>query len=87
MKEAIKDIVGKTITGVIAVQMKHAGSPKYRVYLLFSDNTHYELYSCSDAIHGAGGIDPGGYDELMQVLKRGNHCVEISRHDTPRKWG
>jgi hypothetical protein len=59
MKDAIKEVVGKTVKGVIVTEGEKG--PHSQVFLVFSDNTYYELYtSNSMTISGAGGIDKGG---------------------------
>ncbi len=46
MKDGIKEILGKTITGVVV--KARDGVPRSQVFLLCSDNTYFELY-CHDA--------------------------------------
>jgi hypothetical protein len=57
MKDGIKDIIGKQITGVVVTERKNS-NPRSQVYLVFSDDTSFELYSFQ-SILGAGGIDKG----------------------------
>lgn len=66
MKDEIKQIIGKTISGVIVKEME-GGQPTSQVFLLFSDNTSYEFYSYS-TICGAGGVDPGGAEAVRQYI-------------------
>jgi hypothetical protein len=66
MKDAIQRIIGKTITGVI-VKERH-NSPRSQVFLLFSDNMYYELYTTDGQICGTGGLDPGGREEVLRYL-------------------
>jgi hypothetical protein len=65
MNNAIKLIVGKTIKGVI-VKERCSGSPRSQVLIVFSDDTHYELYSDA-TIQGIGGIDRGGMDHVRSI--------------------
>lgn len=57
MKDGIKDIIGKQITGVVVTEREN-GSPQSQVYLVFSDDTSYELYSFQSII-GASCVDKG----------------------------
>jgi hypothetical protein len=47
-------ILGKTITGVIVCEENQAG-PRQQIFLLFDDDTAYEIYG--NDVHGAGGLD------------------------------
>ncbi len=62
MKDAIKDIIGKTIKGVV-VKKSDTRNPRSQVFLVFTDDTYYELYAESTII-GAGGLDPGGMEKV-----------------------
>ncbi len=66
MKDGIKEILGKTITGVVVKARDDA--PRSQVFLLFSDNTHFELY-CQDAdIQGTGGLWRGGVEDVRKYM-------------------
>ncbi len=73
MKDATRGIVGKTISGVIVKEGN--SSPRSQVFLLFDDNTYYELYS-QDHIGSAGGIDPGGATEVRSYMPEARIVVE-----------
>ncbi len=66
MRTAIKDIIGKTVSGVI-VKAWEKGAEGTKVFLLFSDGTYYELYSAA-SIQGAGGVDRGTVDDVHGYL-------------------
>lgn len=51
MKTGAKQIIGKTITGVIVKEGTHLHPPCSLLYLTFSDNTCYEFYSEDGYIH------------------------------------
>ncbi len=88
MKTAVKGIVGKTISGVIAARNDTGtGSPRYRVFLMFPDSTYYEFYCCTDDIHGAGGVGDGGLDEVMRMVTANKHSVNYSSFDVPKIKG
>lgn len=42
MKSSIRELIGRTITGVI---VKQGGTVAQQVFLLFSDGTYFEFYS------------------------------------------
>jgi len=75
MKSGIKEIVGKTIKGVI-VSNSHFSNT--RVFLVFSDNTYYELYEFQSKIVGAGGVDKGGMKEARNyALEGASNSIEL----------
>jgi hypothetical protein len=41
--ELLKQIVGKTITGIVTREGVTAG-PRYQLFLIFTDNTYLEFY-------------------------------------------
>ena len=57
MRDGIKGIIGKQITGVVVTEREN-GSPRSQVYLVFSDDTSFELYSFQ-TISGASCVDKG----------------------------
>jgi hypothetical protein len=70
MKDAIREILGKTINGVI-VKQHPDGNPSSQVFLLFDDDTHYEFWTNGPGISGAGGVDPGGKDKVLSFGREG----------------
>ena len=66
MKSGVKQIIGKTISGVVVKESKN--SPRTQLFLLFNDGTYYEFYSGLGDICGAGGVDRGGIHEVNQYL-------------------
>jgi hypothetical protein len=60
MKDGIRQIVGKTISGVLVADV--ANSPRRQVFLTFDDETHFELWGRE--ISGTGGVDPGGFEKV-----------------------
>jgi len=59
------NIVGKRIIGVIAATAEDI--PRCQVFLLFDDNTYYEMYS-PDAICATKSIDRGGIAEIKRYM-------------------
>lgn len=66
IKIAIEDIIGKTIKHVVVKESDSA--PTAQVFLIFTDDTHYELYSSNGIIRGAGSVDPGGLEWVRAYL-------------------
>ncbi len=74
MKDAIRGIVGKKITGVI-VKEREARNPLSQVYIIFSDDTYYELYCPNSTICGIGGVDKGA-----ERLKEGDGEIILEEY-------
>ncbi len=72
MNTVIKDIVGKTIKGIV-VKESVKKNPTSQVFLLFHDDTYYELY-CDSVINGAKGINKGGMDAIINYMP-GNEII------------
>lgn len=67
--KGIDQTLGKTITGIIVKEdVTGNGRPAAQVFLLFSDNTYYELYTAYDEICFTGGVDPGGRKEVTHYI-------------------
>jgi hypothetical protein len=60
----LPDLIGKTIVHVV---MKEGTGPFAQLFLVFSDDTHYEFYS-TESISGGGRLYSGG---LATVLASG----------------
>ncbi len=73
MKDGIKEILGKTITGVIAKE--RAGVPQSQLFLLFSDNTCFELYCIDSVISGTGGLWEGGMDGVRRYMSETSSII------------
>lgn len=71
MNEMIKKIVGKRIHGVV---VKEGHGPASQVFLVFDDDTHYELYAETE-IHGIKGIDTGGMDTVRAYMAPRNTII------------
>jgi len=66
MKDVIKNIVGKTIQGVVVTKAHNAN--RMHVYLAFSDNTYFELWSPA-AIAGGRQLESGGMAEIKKYAR------------------
>lgn len=51
------------------------GNPSSQVFLLFDDDTHYELWTNGPEISGAGGVDSGGIDKVLSFGREGCEVV------------
>ena len=76
MKQAVKDIVGKTIQGVVVKEGSH---PRSQLFLLFTDNTYYELYCPDSKIREAGGVNRGGAEEVRRYLS--DHRIVLEHYE------
>lgn len=59
--DVMKEILGKTIKGVIVKQNMKGTFPGMSVHLVFTDNTSYEIYT-DYRLNFAGGLDKGDID-------------------------
>lgn len=64
MSDAFEKILGKTISGVCVRRNK--SNPIGQVFLVFNDDTYFELYSY-EYIKGAGGVDKGDMDKVLRI--------------------
>ncbi len=73
-RHGLLETLGKTITGVVTSQDNESG-PRSRLYLVFSDDTYYEIYS--DHLHSAGGTSHGDVDSIARgdATGRGKYDV------------
>jgi hypothetical protein len=62
MADEFQGLVGKTIAGVV-MGVGHE-SPRKQIFLVFDDDTYYELYG--DTLKGAGGLDKGGLAKAVK---------------------
>ncbi len=74
MRSGFKNIVGKTIKGIV-VKGSDFKNPKSQIFLLFSDNTYYEFY-CDSTIKGNHGIDKGGIDIVKNYISENKIILE-----------
>jgi hypothetical protein len=60
------------------VILSYAGGLPH-VFLVFSDDTHFEMYGGRDnLIMGAKGVDPGGVAHVLEILHGEGHQVQAS---------
>lgn len=73
MKSYVEQIVGKTIAGVV---IREADSdPRRKVFLVFTDETHFELYGEYFAF--GKHLHPGGVDYVVKSAASGAKEVSV----------
>ena len=79
MKAGVRQILGKTIKGVIVSDDNGAG-PRTQVFLLFDDDTYYEFYGSQ--IVGSGGVDKGSELAAMRYAEKfGGRITRFDEQD------
>ena len=63
MKNNFAQIIGKRIKAVV-VKERPNKAPAQQVFIVFDDDTHYEIYSCKPTMKGCGRVDEGGVKEI-----------------------
>lgn len=63
--EGLSEMLGKTITGVIAKQSRLNRPPQSQLFLICSDGTYLEIWG---DVNPAGGVDPGGLEKARRYL-------------------
>ncbi len=79
MKDGIKQIMGKTIKGVVVKEDIYPSESQ--VFLIFTDGTYYEFYS--KKISGTSEVDRGGLKEIKDYMPVKNIIFEA--HDENNK--
>ena len=72
MKSGIKQIIGKTVTGVVVADSHIRNCPDRHIFITFTDGTFFEVYG--ENFSGASGLNTGGLPEVMDYV---NH-LEVS---------
>lgn len=65
MKQAIGQIVGKTISGIVVA--KKSNYPCVQLFITFTDGTYFEIYG--DDFTCAGGVDRGDAEKAASYAK------------------
>ena len=61
-------LIGRTISAVM-VGGRASGSPAKYVYLVFDDDTHFEIYSCGGDLAGNGRVYLGGLLDVLRYVR------------------
>lgn len=83
MKTGAKQIIGKTITGVIIKEGKHLHPPCSLLYLTFSDNTCYEFYSEDGYIQTTS--EPFVIKSEEELLDQMDHRMQVMFNTRAKK--
>ena len=67
MNDHIKDIVGRTIKGVV-VKESSEDSPRMQIFLIFSDGYYFEIYNSFRQLTWTKGLNQGGLPEVRNYL-------------------
>ena len=81
LKEGLPRLLGKRICGVVVKEGDRL--PRMQVFLIFDDDTYYEIYTDS-TIYGTGGIDRGGIEQVRQYMPQQEIVFECHA-ETPYK--
>ena len=65
MRNAVKEILGKRIAGVV-VKKREEKNPPYQVFLIFSDKTNIEFYIDGNEIKTTSTLSEGGLKEVRE---------------------
>jgi hypothetical protein len=91
VKSAVREIVGRTIAGVVVKEGDGKGPPSSQVFLLFSDGTFYEFYSSFNEVIGVGGVCKGSLNDVrkymtprMQIVREFVDETLLHRDETAR---
>jgi len=77
MKDGIKEIIGKTISGIVVKDC--GGPPRSQVHLIFDDDTYFELYtSGTETIKGAGGVYRGDINRVIELHAKAENILVAS---------
>ncbi len=78
MKDGIREIIGKTISGVVV--KINSRQPRSQVFLVFTDDTFFEFYCLNSDILGISGVLKGGFEYVKEP--HSEHSVIIREfHD------
>lgn len=67
MNDHIKEIVGRTIKGVV-VKESSKDSPRMQIFLIFSDGYYFEIYNSHGQLTWTKGLNQGGLPEVRNYL-------------------
>lgn len=73
MKNGLKDIVGKTVSGVAVAANSHS-HPHQQVFLIFPDGTYFEFYG--EQFSCASGLDKGDMEKACSYAKKGGGDIK-----------
>lgn len=82
IKAELQDIIGKTITGILVTD--HVRVPQRQIFLVFSDNSYYELYSMSGDLCFTSGAHEGAMATVERIAAQmGGSVVKFTEIKEP----
>ena len=81
LKDGLPQLLGKRICGAVVKEGDRL--PQMQVFLIFDDDTYYEIYTDS-TIYGTGGVDRGGIEHVRQYMPKQEIVFECHA-ETPYK--
>ena len=88
-RSGVYNIIGKTISGVLVKEgpVRPGFGPRSEVYLVFTDNTHFEMWSLGSEIEFAAAVRPGGVDAIRTPMdaKEGRRVI-FDSSDAHARW-
>jgi hypothetical protein len=72
MKAGLEQLPGKTINAIVSDQ-RHG-----RVFLVFSDDTHFEFYPGAGSVHWTRAVDRGGLDVVLGYVREGERDQSVA---------
>lgn len=81
---AMREVLGKTIQGVIVKENERGGFPAMAVHLVFTDGTSYEIYS-DVRMNFAGGLNHWDMEHTRRYASPPmNNVLDVALdHDSP----
>lgn len=71
----LEDLPGRTIRAVV-LRFRGEDPPQNQLYLVFEDDTHYELWwNYTGSPHTTTRLRPGGIEEILGRMRRGDDHV------------
>ena len=81
LKDGLPQLLGKRICGAVVKEGDRL--PRMQVFLIFDDDTYYEIYTDS-TIYGTGAVDRGGIEHVRQYMPK--QAIVFECHaETPYK--
>ena len=81
LKDVLPQLLGKQICG--AVVKEGDRMPRMQVFLVFDDDTYYEMYTDS-TMFGTGGVDDGDIEHVRRYMPKQRIVFECHA-ETPYK--
>jgi hypothetical protein len=74
MKPGVKNIIGKTIAGVLVKE--RGNTPRGQVFLVFTDGTYFEFFGTEGNIEGTSDLRHGTFDDVKAYMPSGTTAFE-----------